>query len=163
MRAVDRCWCDLSGNFFEPFNVSHWEYLSVLRVSKDLERRQKKEIAEEAKKQSEVQEEEYVEANYEDPVTTADGSSPTPTSTPSLGNFWSRLRPFHKHSVLSPSAPSIAQTIPGSEGVPELTQAHVEVPTPPSPSSGDKLPVLRREYDLRPYGLGIIIDLGWAR
>ncbi|PFH54711.1 hypothetical protein AMATHDRAFT_52478 [Amanita thiersii Skay4041] len=38
IRAVDRCWCDFSGGFFEPFNVSHWEYLTVQRLKNELER-----------------------------------------------------------------------------------------------------------------------------
>ncbi|KIL70579.1 hypothetical protein M378DRAFT_471729 [Amanita muscaria Koide BX008] len=39
IRAVDRCWCDLSaGSFFEPFNVSRWEHLSVARLKNELER-----------------------------------------------------------------------------------------------------------------------------
>jgi hypothetical protein len=42
IRAVDRCWCDFSmGSFWEPFNVSQWEYLTVQRVRRDLERQQK--------------------------------------------------------------------------------------------------------------------------
>ncbi|KAF8746226.1 hypothetical protein AX14_000025 [Amanita brunnescens Koide BX004] len=38
IRAVDRCWCDFSNGFFEPFNVSHWEFVSVYRLKSELER-----------------------------------------------------------------------------------------------------------------------------
>ncbi|KAF8349842.1 hypothetical protein F5887DRAFT_877677 [Amanita rubescens] len=38
IRAVDRCWCDFSNGFFEPFNVSHWEYVTVFRLKNELER-----------------------------------------------------------------------------------------------------------------------------
>jgi hypothetical protein len=38
MRSVERCWCDLStGSFFEPFNVTKWEYLSVQKLKNELE------------------------------------------------------------------------------------------------------------------------------
>ncbi|KAK0197669.1 hypothetical protein F5146DRAFT_972150 [Armillaria mellea] len=36
IRAVDRCWCDLS-SFFEPFNMFQWEHDSVNRLKDDLE------------------------------------------------------------------------------------------------------------------------------
>ena len=38
IRAVDRCWCDFSNGFFEPFNVSHWEFVTVHRLKTELER-----------------------------------------------------------------------------------------------------------------------------
>ncbi|KAK2461724.1 hypothetical protein APHAL10511_006187 [Amanita phalloides] len=37
IRAVDRCWCDFSSGFFQPFNVSHWELLTVNRLALELE------------------------------------------------------------------------------------------------------------------------------
>ncbi|KAK0208199.1 hypothetical protein DFS33DRAFT_420687 [Desarmillaria ectypa] len=46
IRAVDRCWCDLSsGAFFEPFNMSRWEHNTVNRLKDDLERQWKAESA----------------------------------------------------------------------------------------------------------------------
>ncbi|TRM65644.1 hypothetical protein BD626DRAFT_485428 [Schizophyllum amplum] len=37
IRPLDRCWCDLSNGFLQPFNVSRWERDSVLRLSNELE------------------------------------------------------------------------------------------------------------------------------
>ena len=37
IRPVDRCWCDLSsGGLFKPFNVSHWEHQSVMKLKAEL-------------------------------------------------------------------------------------------------------------------------------
>ncbi|KAK0484177.1 hypothetical protein EDD18DRAFT_1198579 [Armillaria luteobubalina] len=46
IRAVDRCWCDLSsGAFFEPFNISRWEHDTINRLKDDLEHQWKAEYA----------------------------------------------------------------------------------------------------------------------
>jgi len=69
-------------------------------------------------------------------------------------DIWSLLRPFniktnHVQHILPPSPePSMSQT-PSSN--------RVEV------RSKEDLPFLRKEYDLRTYGLGIIVDVGWTR
>ncbi|KAL0950602.1 hypothetical protein HGRIS_007394 [Hohenbuehelia grisea] len=45
LRAVDRCWCDFSTNgLFEPYNVSHWERVSVEKLKAELERKVSEEI-----------------------------------------------------------------------------------------------------------------------
>ncbi|KAJ8703138.1 hypothetical protein PTI98_001788 [Pleurotus ostreatus] len=39
IRVIDRCWCDFSTNgFFEPYNVTQWEWNSVDKLKTDLEK-----------------------------------------------------------------------------------------------------------------------------
>ena len=145
MRAVDRCWCDFSGNFFEPFNVSHWEYLSIQRVSQDLLRQEKLEsnATDESMGQQETQ-------------------LVLPRAARGLGFS---LKPSHSHKFWSLfSHPSGRRKSELSSNPQIRPPTAVDVSTSmvttslPSPSLAGRAP---REYDLRPYGLGMIVDLGW--
>jgi hypothetical protein len=149
MRAVDRCWCDFSmGSLWEPFNVSQWEYLTVQRVRRDLERQQKDADA----------------ANITQiPMSTNDNMGvPNQTllspsnSTVSTSTFWSRLMNFPRGSQHA----STAETPETDPSLPVEAQNITSVPQTMRPS---KLPFIRQEYDLRPYGIGLIVDLGWSR
>ena len=165
MRTVDRCWCDFSaGGLFEPFNVSHWERVSVQRLKEDLERQQKlDEPSVLATESAELASSATVVVTPDMPRTPAPASA-TPKRTKFIANsvdIWSRLRSFNiktndlQHHIppLSPE-PSISQT-PSSD--------RAEVPLSLGVHSKEDLPFLRKEYDLRTYGLGIIVDVGWTR
>ena len=154
MRAVDRCWCDFSmGSFWEPFNVSHWEYLTVQRVRRDLECQQKDANA-------------VLTANITQiPMSTNDNMSlPIQTlvspsnSTVSTYTFWSRLMNFPRGSQHA-STEETRETEPSSLPV-ETQNSTTGAPQTMRPSN---LPFIRQEYDLRPYGVGLIVDLGWSR
>ena len=140
MRAVDRCWCDFSGNFFEPFNVSHWEYLSIQRVSQDLLRQEKSNESNERTGQQEAQ-----------------------LVLPARGLGFS-LKPSHSHKFWSLfSYPSERRKSELSSNLkhtnPQTWSPTATFPLPPPPSLAGRPP--QWEYDLRPYGLGMIVDLGW--
>ncbi|KDR85252.1 hypothetical protein GALMADRAFT_218337 [Galerina marginata CBS 339.88] len=163
MRAVDRCWCDFStGGFFEPFNVSQWEHLSVRRLSNQLERQ--KALVDNSTQAD------FNGASGSNDTTLAINravniSSPAPQSTsPTQSKFWWLRRSFSS-KLFSPSAGAH----PSSHGT--NTTAITNSPNPSIQSStstystetSTRLPLLRSEYDLGPYGLGVIIDLGWSR
>lgn len=158
MRAVDRCWCEFTGSFFEPFNVSHWEYLSVLKVSQDLQRRHKAVVP---PKTVSISTQETSSPVY---VANKDSQDSTVSDT-----FWNFL--FFPFSLQTPNridSSSISQDI-----------LLPEVSIPNDPSTGASRTSLEssmsmpgifptdnnvspgKEYDLRPYGLGLVIDLGW--
>lgn len=149
IRAVDRCWCDFSmGSLWEPFNVSQWEYLTVQRVRRDLERQQKDADAVLAANITQI------------PMSTKDNMSvPNQTllspsnSTVSTSTFWSWLMNFPRGS---PHA-STAETDPAL-----LVEAQ-NTTSAPQTMRPSNLPFIRQEYDLRPYGIGLIFDLGWSR
>ncbi|TFK30687.1 hypothetical protein FA15DRAFT_751697 [Coprinopsis marcescibilis] len=154
IRPADRCWCDLmSGSFFQPFNVSRWEHQSVVRLRDELERRQQDVLQ--------------------------DSSSFNSTTTPTEFDTDSTPRktrsPLDRHPLLSFHIPSLkfptfrslwsATQVPVSED-PSFSSAPA-TPTPetkpaPGPLSSF-LPFLQKEYDLRPYGLDLIIDFRWTQ
>jgi hypothetical protein len=149
MRAVDRCWCDFTGSFFEPFNVSHWEYLSVLKVSQDLERKRKAAITPET-----------MSTGKQDTGTAVYGTNKDSHDSSLSDILWSILFfPFPLQTFTNRvGSPSILFPKPGLAS----TTASIGVKTPPEtpPSISNKFS-LGREYDLRPYGLGLVVDLGW--
>jgi hypothetical protein len=152
IRAVDRCWCDFSmGSLWEPFNVSQWEYLTVQRVRRDLERQQKDADAVLAANISQI------------PMSTNDtmgGPNQTllspPNSTVSTSTFWSWLMNFPRGSQHT----STAKT---RETDPSLLVEAQNTTSAPQSVGPSNLPFIRQEYDLRPYGIGLIVDLGWSR
>ena len=149
MRAVDRCWCDFSmGSFWEPFNVSQWEYLTVQRVRHDLERQQKDADAVLTANITQVP----MSANADMNVPLNQMPSPL-NSTVSTPSFWSWLRNFPRRSQQT------STTDTGATDPLLLVEAHNATQTM-RPST---LPIIRQEYDLRPYGIGLVVDLSWSR
>jgi len=150
IRAVDRCWCDFSmGSLWEPFNVSQWEYLTVQRVRRDLERQQKDADA-------------VLPANISQIPMSANDTVVVPNqtllsnSTVSTSTFWSWLMNFPRGSQHA----STAET--RETDLSFLVEAQNTTSAPQSMRSSN-LPFIRQEYDLRPYGIGLIVDLGWSR
>jgi hypothetical protein len=158
MRAVDRCWCDFTGSFFEPFNVSHWEYLSVLKVSQDLERKRKAVAPPETLS---TDKQETSSAAYISRKDTQDS-----TISETLWNFlffpFSLQTPNKVDSssfsqdVLLPKVSNPDRAAPSGTG----TSPPTATPGTSSSPTSNKL-TLAREYDLQPYGLGLVVDLGW--
>jgi hypothetical protein len=157
MRTVDRCWCDFSaGGFFEPFNVSHWEHVSVERLKDDLEHQQNAEdtvfqITETVKLGTQTS---------QMPRTAAPAPSlvrPKNRKTMSV-DYWALFfyplysRPNYVSSSSSSSTPYVSSSSPSK---PKTTAS--------GSHSNMNLPLIRKEYDLRPYGFGIFIDFGWTR
>ncbi|KAG6814440.1 hypothetical protein H0H92_007444 [Tricholoma furcatifolium] len=165
VQAVDRCWCDFSaGGFFEPFNVTHWEYVSVQRLKEDLEQKQKEDSAL-------LNKENVPSANSSITASTSSTGSmprtvaPAPSSLPAsvipknasrdLRSIFSLLQYAFKGD---PSVKSSLIPAPVSPPV-EVTHS----PIRPTLDPEEKFALIRREYDLRPYGLGILVDFGWTR
>ncbi|KAH6917134.1 hypothetical protein BKA70DRAFT_1251421 [Coprinopsis sp. MPI-PUGE-AT-0042] len=134
IRPVDRCWCDLSsGGLFRPFNVSNWEYQSVMRLKEELVGK------------------DLIQPNS---TTTAKGSEMQPSSRSSSKSlpFWLRsvnLPPFKRIWAQQASRSSPAAASTASEAASESVE--------------NPLSFLLDEYDLRPYGLDLIIDFSWSQ
>jgi len=143
MRVVDRCWCDFSnGDLFEPYNVTNWERISVERLREDLERKNKVEdtqsvaggdIGKLAPNEGEISQ-----------AAACESRSPARRLRSIFDPLYRKPRRSHAPPPLQPP-----QDIPKDKS--------------PEPTSNENLPLIRREYDLRPHGLGIIIDFGWTR
>ena len=150
MRAVDRCWCDFStGGFWEPFNVSQWEYLSIQRLRRELERQQKDTDA-------------VLSANVTQISIAANDSIDVPlnqtllTAIISTPAFWSRLRNF-------PRGSGDVSTVEVQEKDSSLVVGVQNTTGAPQAMRSSSLPLIRQEYDLRPYGIGLVVDLGWSQ
>lgn len=134
--------------------MSHWERASVLRLRDELERQNKIDVArkmeeELARKDSEVS------SMPRTAAPSSPSSSPSPLKPPTardvVAGLWSVLNPFNWRSNATFELPF---------------QSHnLDMPSVPAPEGREeeKLPLLRKEYDLRPYGLGVLIDFGWSR
>ncbi|KAF8213671.1 hypothetical protein K438DRAFT_1105046 [Mycena galopus ATCC 62051] len=155
MTTLDRCWCDFwGGGFFDPYNVSHWERASVLKIAGELEREHNAELAALAALQAIVG---VKEANVSATATEVEPmprtAAPDPTasarSSPLRGvaaSIWSVVHPYIQ------SARAMAES-PLFKKLDNVTASEPE----------ERLPALRWEYDLRTYGLGVVVDFGWTR
>ncbi|KAJ7651942.1 hypothetical protein DFH06DRAFT_1048551 [Mycena polygramma] len=153
MSTLDRCWCDLwGGGFFDPYNVSEWERSSVLKLADELERERKAELAAEQAVTLDEKEEDVPTATEVETMPRTAAPDPSPSSRRDspirvASNMWDLVVPYIR------SARAIAES-----SVPLFKMDNVTAPEPV-----ESLPALRWEYDLRPYGLGVVLDLGWTR
>jgi hypothetical protein len=149
IRVVDRCWCDFaSGNFFEPYNVSQWERASVQKLKEDLELQQKIQESQEMELRN-------AEAESKKPPQTTITMPKTPTSRGTPRGILDVIRSIY-YDTHAASTPLPASTPVVSD---------VEEPKKSSASSSEPrepLPLLRKEYDLRPYGMDMVVDFGWS-
>ena len=160
---IDRCWCDFSGGLFEPFNTTRWEVNSVEKVAREIEMRML-ELGR-ATQTSPMDAEAEVEVDTEgaglaSPVAQAEVPPSTMERTvepPDAGWPFSRtvLTDVHATSV-SDSSYANGST---SMEEPRSTQQAMQTPAP----SRKVFSAFRREYDLRPYGFDMVLDLGWSR
>ncbi|KAJ3713575.1 hypothetical protein C8R42DRAFT_684383 [Lentinula raphanica] len=140
IHPADRCWCDLStAGFFESFNTSQWEKLSIEKLRNSLERQEK--VEEKIKQQLEPQPAEN------DTLTAVPGSTARFNTTSITQGLWSLLRP--KRSQTSAKPPVVELDMPSRNS----SETDFVVESAP-------LPLLRREYDLSRFGVGIILDFG---
>ncbi|KAG6869060.1 hypothetical protein C0993_004733 [Termitomyces sp. T159_Od127] len=169
IQAVDRCWCDFSaGGFFEPFNVTYWEHTSVQRLKDDFERKQKiEEAALETKANTNHMDTPLTPTtvssfNLTMPRTSAPGPSslsfPLKSATRDLRSIF---RLFH-YALKGDSSLDLSSSLPAPEPL-SPTLDITNTPSQPAPPTKGMRPFFRREYDLRPYGLGILVDFGWTR
>ncbi|KAI0793325.1 hypothetical protein C8Q75DRAFT_874003 [Abortiporus biennis] len=138
---VDHCWCDLtSGSIFEPYNMTKWEVDSVERLKARLET-QLKEIAKEGTNETTV------------PIDqTAQHSNPVSEPGLTWDSIWDAVWPFASRSG-EPKEKTPATTSVVKE---PLLLSNYTV-------TRRGLSLLRKEYDLRPYGFDLVVDFGWSR
>ncbi|KAK0198303.1 hypothetical protein F5146DRAFT_82066 [Armillaria mellea] len=102
IRAVDRCWCDLSsGAFFEPFNMSRWEHNTVNRLKDDLERQWKAESTNATNNIAQTNED----------------FSPSDASRNIMESIWSMIT--RSSSASSDSSPAVADTFTHDYATPD--------------------------------------------
>jgi len=159
IRLMDRCWCDFSsGSFFEPFNVSTWEYASVKRLKKELVLG--KERAAERGRQREAKERgEESGKNNESPGFAAPTPPPTLRTIIAISkekkNTFETLRSvFWRAPSTTPNAPSSAS----SSLIPTAIPLKQEIPL-----DEQRRPVTSWEFDLEPYGFDLVLDFRWTR
>ncbi|PSS37145.1 hypothetical protein PHLCEN_2v1018 [Hermanssonia centrifuga] len=145
---ADRCWCDFSGGLFEPFNTTLWELKSVEKLAEELG--QKIAVGRNVTEGSE---------SFEAGSTTSSPSAPTesPIST-KWSDMFDAVWPFSTMPQSNSSASDLSpeQAI-GTQTSPEDKRSRISTPSQNAES------LLRREYDLRPYGFDMVVDLGWSR
>ena len=184
VHLLDRCWCDLgfglssSGlpNFFSPFDVSRWEARSLDReLRARLRAAEKAKEVEEGKTQGEQPQGDkattFITAELSIPpsapaysstpssplgaetntITTVDGARPPPIAerTHRISLFTFILRRLLSKS--KPNGPVLASAEGPEESHLEVGEASIAPPLPPN------------SLDLRPYGMGLVIDYGWGR
>jgi hypothetical protein len=144
IQIADRCWCDLAGGFFQPFNATQWEVNSVEGLKRRLERHMKEKGI----------------SLPTDMITTEDTAGGAPSGivadteskftvlSSSLKTMWLKLKPLSH-------APHTSQ-----DQWPSSSDGSAVVA--PSPSSMRHTPSWWKEYDLRLYGFDMIVDLRWA-
>ena len=171
VRLLDRCWCDLSSSkLFEPFDIAGWERASVERVKEDMERdeRETRRLSMGDEKVRGATENEGAVDGEE--LAAAGSQSPkVGISSPSADRSQEEQVVKRKGitSILrSLSLPRQTVDLGHKPSKPVLQPQEIApiLETTPIPSPlTEKRPLLRREYDLRPYGLAMIIDFGWSR
>jgi hypothetical protein len=149
IHPIDRCWCEFSlNNLFEPFNVTEWERSSVERLKGEVEL------------QRELMRS-LVEVDDAKQALDTDDKTALSSSNSRTNILKSLLRVLYRRA--SPPTPLPSPLPPPTAS----SQAdHSPEQNPPTPAPSDKLPPrpwLRREYDLREYGMDLIIDFGWSR
>lgn len=147
IRAVDRCWCDLStGGFFVPFNVSNWERASVLRLKDELERKQQ-------------------QADSDETLSTLNGTlsiSSLPESETSSVSPTTERFAFHLPHLSLSSIRGFVKRRHSSGASPSSTPPSTSSQSEDKPSSADTSTTSSRELDLRPYGINLVIDYDWS-
>lgn len=167
VRLIDRCWCDFSFglgtgavNLFAPFDVERWEAKSMdrersrrLRNDRELEKRNL--LATTSSASAKDGEGEGENTTVLDALVKGANKTESvhiPGSV--LNTAWGRVRSFVR-TVPSSLLPSTPSPPPPAEPEPPAK----EVP-PPAPSEVVLPPW---SVDLRPYGMGLVLDFGWER
>ncbi|KAF8588535.1 hypothetical protein K439DRAFT_1629747 [Ramaria rubella] len=174
-QLLDRCWCDLSsGHLFDPYNITQWQMTSLSRSLGDT-KSQRVLIAQENQVLSKEGKSEDVGAGIvkvwvlslagkSGSSSEEKGAQPRPANE-TLGGWlrptFSFLSPFT--SILSVPFNFGQSLFPNSsEGI-NMTAATLSSEKNRTVTKEALLPFLRRTYDLRPYGMDLVLDLGWGR
>ncbi|THH12972.1 hypothetical protein EW146_g7200 [Bondarzewia mesenterica] len=176
IRVLDRCWCDLSSaNLFEPFDTVKWERTSVELVKQEMERKEReaRKVTAGDAEEEEIQEgqdaKDSPEAVLPEPLEESAGAEAGATpANQSQGDETVRRKGIWS-MLTSWSIPESTVQLPSNtsehEPLSELKENDASVAEPSSAPESvlQKQPLLRRQYDLRPYGFAMILDFGWSR
>ncbi|KAI0248094.1 hypothetical protein BJV78DRAFT_1239952 [Lactifluus subvellereus] len=144
IRLADRCWCDVSSSrLFEPFDIARWERASVEQLKEEVEYDAAR--AEQLSSGS-VDAESGLLNEFDDGTPTH--NSTRPTVEPQVSDMTPRT--------------SAASKTPVEQSSTLAAPAASPLPNGPPVESSVGLPLLRRKYDLRPYGFSMILDFGWS-
>lgn len=167
----DRCWCDFTPRegMFEPFNVTRWELASVESLKADLEWRAREAAGlahgdVDCRKVDTGTATDTQEAPPPVEGTTADPDASTRRKWSDMFLFTSPFggRTEPAYSLVSPAATGPTTSSEHSQP-PSSTSAPSQKSPLPSSDEWRHLPWLRREYDLKPYGIDVVFDFGWSR
>jgi hypothetical protein len=152
IRLIDRCWCDFSsGSFFEPFNVSEWEFASVMRLKKELA--MDRERARASQRERELKEDAEPERNSEATGFAAPTPPPAPRPSSSTTSEKDKKGAFGVIRSAFWRAPPKAHRLPDS-----LSSSSAEASLPEEARQ-----VAPGEFDLQPYGFDLVLDFRWTR
>jgi hypothetical protein len=164
VQFIDRCWCDItSGVFFQPFNVTKWEYDSLELYVDEMIRRQKLENESSNGTSPSLE----PEALVNETIAPQSGESAR-ASGPlrrALRSFFTKSPPGADDEP-TPSPP-VPDLLPSTTDLSRLQQAESNYSrdvddSEPLPNRSS-LPWYQQEYDLQPYGFDVIVEFGWDR
>ncbi|QRV91801.1 hypothetical protein RhiJN_19819 [Ceratobasidium sp. AG-Ba] len=139
-----RCWC-APHNLFEPFNLTRWESKSSMSV--------------------------IARRDFWDPVTDENAITiPVPSRQSRWATLQERVASYGRSRPSAHAAPKPDGTKTGPLATPttatrtsESTATATATEKAASDSPSETSATLPWQYDLRPYGGGIILDFGWGR
>lgn len=149
---VDRCWCDFSMGFFEPFNSTRWEWNSVEKLRVDLARQ----VA--ARNTNLTLSEEGYDVDVNEDEESVPVRSNATLGYSVLSGAMSTLNAVqNKLGFANPNS-----SVPAASS---STPPIVQLTSPPATKDtvARTLSTLWREYDLRSYGFDMVVDLRWPQ
>lgn len=164
---VDHCWCDLSsGKFFEPFDMTRWEVESVVRLKEELQTQHRQEQAK-IEEAEQGQQESEAERDVQTPPDNVKGNAvgASLSAAAKVSSMIDQLFSFLHVTEVPPAVGTPVSADAPSEAIaPTPAESSEPIPSPTTlPVPSTPLPLIRREYDLRPYGFEMVVDFGWTR
>jgi hypothetical protein len=153
IRLADRCWCDVSSSrLFEPFDIARWERKSVEQLKEEVERDAER-VVQLLSSEGQMGSLDELDSN----PSVINGTGSIVESQLSVSHLSSHT------SILSTSPePSSTPASGKQSSAPQIPAVPLPFNGPPVVASVN-LPLLRRKYDLRPYGFSMVLDFGWSR
>lgn len=152
IQIADRCWCDFSGGFFEPFNTTQWEVNSVEGLKKHLEMQMREHTI-------------SAQVGTQGNASTLQGEIENryKAFSSSFKNMWDKINlSSYTPSTLLPNSTVDSPNVDmGYEEKPSTPLSTMSVPTVTTSSDPPSLSSFWKEYDLRTYGFDMVVDLRW--
>ena len=174
-KLLDRCWCDLAGgHLFEPYNITLWQLTSLSRTlapsqSQQVLVAQEIDLAPDQVPSAGVSKTQTIASVWvlkmtgKDALRADEGGAGLASS---IGSIVSRFCPSMRFPFpLEPSLPfpfNIGRR-PSRDTSDQSSTTTVASALENSPLDKISPPFLRRQYDLRPHGVHLVVDFGWGR